>query len=229
MISGYLSELADTLSFDRALARCVVREVEDHLCEAIAADRARDGLDAERRAIANFGDPHRLAAEFAIVSLARQTRRVGVAIVLAIASVLVAMQARLAWYQAVQWTMSEDAKALGAIVLAIDRCAFWLAVVLGAGALGYILYHRRSAALYPEYSKHYRRASLLCAGAAGSLIVSVTSDGVLTALRVGTDLCAGALIPIVSVAVEIACAGAVIFLISRTMRRAACTQALLKM
>ena len=229
MISGYLSELAETLSFDRALARRVVREVEDHLCEAIAADRARDGLQAERRAIANFGDPHRLAAQFAVVSLAWQIRRVGIAIVLAIASVLVAMQARLAWYDVMQWTMSQDGRALGAIVIAIDRWAFWLAVVLGAGGLGYILHYRRSAAFYPEYRKHYRRALLLCAGAAGSLIVSVTSDGVLTALRVGTDLCAGALVPIVSVAVEIACAGAVIFLISRTRRRAACTQALLRM
>ena len=142
MIPAYLDQLADTLRFDRALSRCVVREVEDHLREAIAADPAPDRLEAERRAIRNFGDPHVLAAQFAVVSLARRTRRVGIAVVLAIVAVLAAMKARVAWYSALQWSMSEDARPLAAIVLAIDRFAFWLAAVIGIGALLYVGRHR---------------------------------------------------------------------------------------
>ncbi len=98
MIADYLARLADTLSFDRALSRCVVHEVEDHLREAVAADPARDRLEAERRAIENFGDVRVLAAAFAAVSLARSARNASVAVVLAIAAVLLAMKARIAWY-----------------------------------------------------------------------------------------------------------------------------------
>jgi len=110
MIQAYLEELAGTLRFDRALSRCVVREVEDHLREAVAADPAPDRLAAERRAIMNFGEPQLFAAQFAVVSLARRTRRLGIAVVLAIGAVLVAMRARVAWYAALQWSMSEDAR-----------------------------------------------------------------------------------------------------------------------
>ena len=228
MISDYLAQLSDMLSFDRALSRCVVHEVEDHLREAIAADPARDRLDAERRAIENFGDARALAAGFAVVSLARSTRKVGVAVVLAVAAVLLAMRARIAWYAALQWTMSEDARAFGAIVVSIDRFAFWLAAALGAAALISIARHRVPAALHPGYRRQLRGVFLLCGCAAGALAVSVISDGVLTALQVGTDLCAGAVVPLLSMAVEVACAGVVIVLILNTMRRASFTAALLK-
>src|SRR3954468_1694474 len=67
MMNAYLEELGHALSFDRALSRCVVQEIEDHLSEAIAADPAPDRLEAERRAIANFGNPRLLAAQFAVV------------------------------------------------------------------------------------------------------------------------------------------------------------------
>ena len=84
MISDYLDTLSGALSFDRSLSGRVRQEVEDHLREAIAADSRGDGPEAERRAIANFGDPHVIAAQFAVVSLAKQTRRVGAAIILII-------------------------------------------------------------------------------------------------------------------------------------------------
>ena len=87
MISDYLDSLVGALSFDRPLSGRVRQEVEDHLREAVAADPAGDGPEAERRAIANFGDPRVIAAEFAMVSLAKQTRRVGAAIILVIAGV----------------------------------------------------------------------------------------------------------------------------------------------
>ena len=162
MIPAYLDQLANTLRFDRALSRCVVQEVEDHLREAIAADPAPDRLEAERRAIRDFGEPQLLAAQFAVVSLARRTRRLGIAVVLAIVAVLVAMKARVAWYAALQWSMSEEARPLAAIVLAIDRFAFWLAAVVGIGALLYAGRHRIPGIPGPGYRRQLRRARLLC-------------------------------------------------------------------
>ena len=220
MITAYLDELADTLHFDRALSRGVVREVEDHLREAVAADPARDRLEAERRAIESFGEPRLLAAQFAVVSLARRTRRVSIAVVLAIVAVLAAMKARVAWYSALQWTMSEDARPLAATVLAIDRLAFWLAVVIGIAALLYIGRQRIPGAFDPVYRSQLRRARLLCTCAAASLAVSVVSDGVLTALQLGMELRAEAAVPLLSMAVEIGCAGVVAGLILDAGRRA---------
>jgi hypothetical protein len=227
MISAYLDELAGTLAFDRALSRCVVQEVEDHLREAIAADPAPDRLEAERRAIRNFGEPRRLAAQFAVVSLARRTRRLGIAVALAIVAVLVAMKARVAWYAALQWSMSEDARPLAAIVLRVDRLAFWLAVLVGIAALLHVGRRRIPGAAGPQYRKRLRRARLLCACAAASLTVSVVSDGVLTVLQLGAGLDAASAVPLVSMAIEIACAGAVIVLILDAARRAGAIEALL--
>ncbi len=228
MIADYLARLADTLSFDRALSRCVVHEVEDHLREAVAADPAPDRLEAERRAIENFGDVRVLAAGFAAVSLARSARNASVAVVLAIAAVLLAMKARIAWYASLQWTMREDAREFGALVVSIDRFAFWLAAALGAGALLSVARHRAPAAFHRGYRKPLRGAFLLCGCAAGALAVSVIGDGVLTALQIGTDLCAGAVVPLLLMALEVACAAVVIVLILDTMRRTSFAEALLK-
>src|SRR5262249_30611007 len=116
VISDYLESLTTALSFDRVLARSVRQEVEDHLWEAIAADRTGDGLEAERRAIANFGDPLAIAAQFAVVSLAQQTRRAGIALILVIGGVFATMKARLAWYAMTEWAMRDDLKGVGATV-----------------------------------------------------------------------------------------------------------------
>jgi len=228
MIVAYLEQLAGTLSFDRALARCVVREVEDHLGEAIAADPGGDRWETERRAIARFGDARALASEFAAISLARRTRRLGIAVILAILAVLVAMKARLAWYAAVQWSLSEEVRSIARVVVTVDRYAFWSAVALGLAALFSIARYRAHSVIPDVVRRHLRRASFLCAGAAVSLAISVISDGALTALQIGTDVCLGAIIPIVSMAVEIACAGGVIVLIVATARRSARIEAALR-
>jgi hypothetical protein len=94
VISQYLESLTDALSFDPSLSRCVRQEVEDHLREAVAADPSGDGLEAQRRAIANFGDPHVIAAQFAVVSLSRRTRSAGTGVIVAIGAVFVAMKSR---------------------------------------------------------------------------------------------------------------------------------------
>jgi hypothetical protein len=85
MIQDYLDGLSRELDFDRSLARCVRQEVEDHLWEAVAADSTGNLLEAQRRAVANFGDARVIAAQFATVSLAKQSRKAGVAAVLVIA------------------------------------------------------------------------------------------------------------------------------------------------
>src|SRR5207248_325048 len=129
----------------------------DHLCEAAAADPARDRREAERRAVAAFGAAHVLAAQFAVVSLARRTRQTGCAVVLATAGVLATMRLRLAWYAALQWTMSEEAKAVGAMVLLIDRCAFVLALAANLGAVAYLSGRRIPAVPDAGYCEQLRR------------------------------------------------------------------------
>jgi hypothetical protein len=84
------------------------------------------------------------------------------------------------------------------------------------------------AAFHPAYRKQIRRFSLLCTAATGALVASVIMDGILTALRVfGTAASASMLIPIFAMAIEIVCAGVLIFHIRRMMQRTAFTVALL--
>lgn len=227
MIADYLAEIADALSFDRRLSRRVAREVEDHLREAIAARAPEERAEAERRAIASFGDPRALATQFASVSLARRTRRVGIAVVVAIVAVLAAMKARVAWYAAANWALSEHTRELAGTVLAVDRFAFWLSVVTGLIALFYIGTLRVPAMLQRDYCRQSRRAIFLCSVAAVSLVVSVLSDGVLTTLQFVGESREGGIVPLVSMAVEAACVGAVACLVVRAVRRASRTDAFL--
>ena len=229
MISDYLESLGGALSFDRSLSRSVRREVEDHLWEAVAADSAGDGLEAQRRAIARFGDPHVIAAQFAVVSLARRTRRVGAAVILAIAGIFVTMKARVAWYALMQWAVNDDMRGLSETVGLVDRYAFWLSVFIGIATCAYISARPVPASLHPGYRKDLRRFVLLCTAATVALGVSVTSDGVLTAIALlANEFCRTSLIPACSVAIEIACAGILVFQIRAVTRRATSTAALLK-
>ena len=229
MIPDYLDRLSRQLDFDRSLARGVRQEVEDHLWEAVAADTAGDMPEAQRRAVANFGDARVIAAQFALVSLARQSRQAGVAAVLVIAGIFIAMKARLAWYAAAQWTIGDDLRAIGRLVGMIDRYAFWLAIVVGLGGWIYIRSREIPAALDPAYRRQLHRFVLLCSTAAAALLVSVISDAVLTALNLrGSGLSAQSLIPIFSMAIEIGCVGILVFHIRGVTQRAAFTAALSK-
>jgi hypothetical protein len=228
VISDYLDQLADALRFDRSLSRCVVQEVEDHLQEAAAAGPARDRCEAERRAIANFGDPHVLAAEFASVSLARQARRTGAALILVIAAVFVTMKSRVAWYAVTQWTASDDVKAVSGIAGLVDRYSFWFSVVIGIAGFAYIS-SRISPVVDAGYRRQLRLSFILCLVATTSLTVSVISDGVLTALQLyGTELHARSLVPVISMAIEVAGVGVLAFQIRSMTRRAASIATLLK-
>jgi hypothetical protein len=229
MIQDYLARLARELDFDRSLSRCVRQEVEDHLWEAVAADPTDDMLEAQRRAIANFGDARIIAAQFAVISLARRSRRAGLAAILVIAGVFVAMKARIAWYAAMQWAIAEDMRAVSTLVVLIDRYAFWLSVIIGIGGWVYIRSREIPATLHPAYRRQLRRFSLVCGAAAVSLVVTVSSDAVLTALQLrGTELSAISLVPILSMAIEIVLVGILAFHIRGVALRAASTAALVK-
>jgi len=229
VISDYLDRLAGELAFDRPLARGVRQEVEDHLWEAVAEASASDMLEAQQRAVANFGDVRVIAAQFAIISLAKHSRRVGLAAILVIGGVFVAMKARLVWYAAVHWTMCDDLKAASEIVGAIDRYAFWLSVIIGLGGFAYINSGRTPLVMHREYRQQLRRFFLLCTAATAALVVVVISDGVLTALQLaGTELSVGFFVPVFSMAIEIACAGALVFHVRRVTQRTASTATLLK-
>lgn len=229
MIADYLERLARELDFDRSLSRRVRQEVEDHLWEAVAADSTGNTLQAQQRAIASFGDARAIAAQFAVLSLAKYSRRAGVAAVLVIASVFLAMKARVAWYAAMQWAINDDMKAVGGLVVQIDRYSFWLSIIVGLGGWAYIRSRGIPAAFHPAYRRQLRRFFVLCTTAAAALAVSVISDGVLTALQLpGRELSAEFLVPIVSMAVEIGCLGILVFHIRGVALRATSTAALLK-
>jgi HAAS len=227
MIEAYLDQLARELDFDRSLSRCVREEVADHLWEAVAADRSGNSVEAERRAIANFGDARAIAAEFAIVSLARQSRRAGIAALLVIAGVFIAMKARVAWYAALQWAISDDMRALGGVVVLIDRYAFLSSLIMGLGGWIYIRSRRIPSAFDPAFRRQLRRFFLLSSAAAAALVVSVISDAVLTALQLrGAGLSTEFVMPILSMAIEIMGVGLLVFRIRGVALRAASTAAL---
>jgi len=219
VIREYAEQLERELAFDPALARRMRREVEDHLLEAAACSGAA-GAEAERRAVAGFGDARAIAAQFALVSLAKRARRVGFVAVLAIAAVFAAMKARLLWYGAVPATFKPGA--LAEMVLAIDRFAFWLSVLVGLAAWLYIDTRGIPAGLTREYRAQLRRFSRLCAAAAFALVASVICDGMLTSLRaIATGWSVAFVVPALLMAAEVACAGLLVSYLRATARRAA--------
>jgi hypothetical protein len=230
MIAAYAELLASKLDFNPSLSRRVRQEVQDHLWEAAAAGPSCNGREAVQRAIANFGDPHVIAAQFATTWLARQTWKVGVTVILVIGGVFVAMKARITWYAAAHWGLSDDVRAVAKSVGLIDACAFWLSVIVGIVGCTYVVVRRvPPTALCAAHCDRLRHLLFLSAVSAAALSVSVIGDGVLTALRlVGREVSADVLIPISSMVMEIVCAGILIFSVRRIVVRMVHTTALLK-
>jgi hypothetical protein len=221
VISEYVERLASELDFDPSLSRRVRREVEDHLWEAVSADPATDRLEAERRAVANFGDPRAIAARFAVVSLTNRARRLGAAAVLLVAAAFVVMKARFSWYGLMQWPAPQGIGSLGSILVSIDLCAFWLSFFAGTAGWLYIGRLRFPTALTDESRRQLGRFSGLCLTATGALVVSVVCDGALTVLRfAGKRPFLEFLLPAFSMAVEIACAGLLVSYLRNAARTA---------
>ena len=221
VISEYAERLARELDFDPSLARGVRREVEDHLWEAVSADPAGDRSDAEQRAVAKFGDPHAIAAQFAVVSVARQARTVSRAGIFVVAAVFMAMKARLGWYAVMEYP-APPSGALSAVVLSIDRGAFWVALLVAMVAWMYIGTRPIPSALTPDYRLQLRRFFRLCVAATGALLASVLCDGVLTSIRLaGTASFLEAVVPLASMAGEVVCAAGLLWSIRGMTRRTA--------
>jgi len=202
MISAYADAIAERLSFDRALSARVRREVEDHLYQAVA-----DGGDAQQ-AIARFGDPRALAAQFAAESVGAQVRKLGLTVLLVLGAAFLAMKLRLEWYDFTEWGVCERTAALGTLLAELDRSAFLLASATGLAAFAL----KRSGRM------------LLFWMAAGLLAASVLCDGFLTAFRfAGWDWSADFLVPLGSMAVETACAGLLVLQIRIAQRISAAT------
>ena len=114
MTENYLDLLARELDFDRPLSRCVRQEVEGHLWQGRGGRSVREITARQSgRPSANFGDARAIAAEFAVISLARHCRRADIAALLVIVIVFVAMKGRVAWYAAMQLTISDNLRATG--------------------------------------------------------------------------------------------------------------------
>jgi hypothetical protein len=211
-IAGYAKALAARLAFDRGLARAVREEVEDHLWQAAAAETAGDPHEAQRRAIANFGDPKVLAAQFAAAALARQARDIGVSVLLVLAGVLLAMTARVTWYELTQRGLRENALELGATLGVVDRCAFLLAAIGGVASWAWSGGRLRLWAL-----------------AAGGLVASVVCDGLLTALRLsGWEFSVDFFVPLFSMAAEVACVALLVYQMRVFARRTSAAEDLLQ-
>jgi hypothetical protein len=178
LIDDYVELLAQKLDFDRSLSQCVRREVEDHLREAVAADATSDMAAAERRAVANFGDPDAIAAQFAVISLAKQSRRTSSASILGIAAIFIAMKGRVAWYAAAQWTTSDDLRSIVGIIGSVDRYAFWFSVLAGIGCWLYIGTRRFPRAFDSMFRKQLDRF-LLLSTAILSMAIEILCAGLL--------------------------------------------------
>lgn len=229
MIDAYVDSLLGALRHDRSLARRLRREVEDHLWEAVAANPSKESREAQRRAIAGFGDPRLIAAQFAAVSLQKQTRRTGVAVILIVASVYIIMKSRVAWYALMECEIANDIAVVAQFVASIDRYSFWLSVVVAVGCWAYSSRGRFQVSLGQKHRDLFRRFIFLCTATAIALVVSVISDAVLTLLRlpkVGLSL--EFLIPTLSMLCEILGAGLLVCQIRATARRAATARSMLE-
>jgi len=204
MISAYAEAIAGRLSFDRALSARVRKEVEDHLYQAVA-----EGGDAQQ-AIARFGEPRAIAAQFAAASLSIRLKNTGITVALALAAAFLAMKLRIEWYELTEWGLCEKVAPLAELVGSIDRSAFGIAALLAAAG----------------WARPGRRL-LFCSLAAACFLLSVASDGVLTFLRLADwDFSADFLVPLGSMAVEAACA-AILLLQIRIAQRISAAAALL--
>jgi hypothetical protein len=196
--------------------------VDDHLREAVAADDSGDPRAAERRAIERFGELDAIASQLALQSLLRHGDRVATAMVLMLGTIFLAMRARVEWYTLTGWTLAEDLRAIASLVATLDGHVFRLSLVVGIAAWAYLKSRRSFATSLPAYRPPLRRFIWLCALAAAGLAASVLADGTLTMLRLlGAAPSAAALVPLATMLVEGACAGALAAQVLRMMRRMA--------
>lgn len=204
IIAEYVESLAARLSFDPSLSQRVRREVEDHLYEAVARGAAGKERVAAEKAIAQFGNPQVLAAEFAIARLVERTQKASAGAILLVGVTLLAMKARLAWYGITQWQLGDDLRALATTIGVVDAYAFWLAGALTVSGWVYLI-GKPIPASNGALCRQLRHVVCLNSVSATALSISVTCDAILTVLRLlGRDLTVQSLIPLFSMMAEFA-------------------------
>jgi hypothetical protein len=229
-VADYLDTLTHELRFDPALARRVRLEVEDHLRQAAAeSGYCATPIEAQRRAVARFGEPRMIARQYAPGALLSETRRVGIVVLIALAGVYAMMKGRLAWYGFTQWSLSPDLAAIMAIGFSIVRWVFIVALAVAVVGAAYIGSRRRPPREFHDaYRRELGRSVGLCAIAVVVLLVAVGLDGVMVALRmVGREPSAVVLIPILSIMVEALLAAVVVRGLRRSIQRVTIARALL--
>jgi hypothetical protein len=226
-IAEYLDAVSRAIAFDIALSRRVRKEVEDHLWESVSHASCADPIEAQRQAIANFGDAREIACQYAASSLLAQTRRVGIWAFIALVGIYAAMKGRGAWYGLMQWELTHHLKDVIATWHAIDLNAFRIALAIGIFALGYVASLRAPAGFHKTYRTQVKRCIVLCTAAAVALVISVLIDTVITGLRLfETRVSALSLIAASSVVAEMALITLLALNIRTTIRRIALASAL---
>jgi len=222
-IAEYLDRLTSELRFDPRLSRRVRREIEDHLLDAVADSTGTNPEDAARQAVARFGDPRLIARQYAPASLLQQTRRLGGVMILAIAAILVLMKGRVALYDFLQWRLNPEwLGGLGAIAPAIDRHMFQMSLVFGVLGWVYIASRRAPSTINSEYQHQLERCLLSSATASGLLIGAVVLDTILGGMRIfHAGMSLAAVIPLLSIVIEIGLVGAIAIELRKMVRRKA--------
>jgi hypothetical protein len=228
-VADYLHSLECALGFDAALARRIRREAEDHLWESAGAvaEGGIDPLEAQRRAIADFGEPREIARACAAASLFRQTRRLGLNAVLAVAGIFAAMKLRLAALGGLPPATQSALDTVRAVVFPIDFWAFTLALAIAALLVVYLACRRVPAAFHRGYRIELRCYVLICLIGTGALATSVLSSVVLMALRILALQSPLLVVPLLSVAAEIGVFAALVLHLRGAMRRMASVASLM--
>ena len=123
--------------------------------------------------------------------------------------------------------VSAELAAVRRIGLSIALYAYFIALAIGLLGWAYIGTRRRAASFDAPYRDQMKRCLLLCAVAALPLIATVTTDAVLTGFRLfESELRLSALVPIVTMAGEIAFAALLVAQLRKAMKRAALASSL---
>jgi hypothetical protein len=227
-VADYLDALTHELRFDGELARRVRREVEEHLCDAVAGESVGDDTEAARRVIARFGQPRDIARGYVPSSLLRQVRQVGAVLVVAIAAIFILMKGRAALYEVLQWQLHADWLGIAAAGKTIDIHAFRAALIAGVLGWLYIASRRPPASPPANYRLQVNRCLFLPLAASIMLLGAVSLDTLLAVLRLhDAELSLALLIPLGSIAVEMALVTTIATLLCRTIYRTALATALL--
>ncbi|HZR62262.1 MAG TPA: hypothetical protein VFA80_15035 [Xanthobacteraceae bacterium] len=224
-IADFGGAVARELSFDPRLARRLRAEVEDHL-HAEVADRADpDGENRLAEAMCAFGDPKAFARQFLATALLSLARRAAAVTAAAVVGMFGAMEARVVWYGWVNWPVSDHVRAANAIGHPLDRFAFVLAAAFALSVLAYVITRRTPARFHATFGWEIDFCVKLNAAVALALMSAMVTELVLTGVRLfEAELDGRALVPFVSLMLEVAVAGGSMSYILIMMNR--CSRAL---